>query len=221
MTVYETLDYFHLQITGKKAIDEMKSPRLIKSHLHHFLLPEQLQNGKGRIIYMFRNPKDVVISLFKLFAWTRQLDEGENMFGRFFDSFVEGTAYACPWPKHVLGYWERKDDGHVLLLRYEDVIKDMPAAIRRIAKFLGRTLTDENVANIADHCNIVNMRNNDKVNLSYWKNIGYVNFEENESQFINKGHPGTWHEKLSPEQAAKMDKLIREVEDAGLQIVQT
>lgn len=33
------------------------------------------------------------------------------------------AAYACPWPKHVLGYWDRKDDPHVLFLRYEDVVK--------------------------------------------------------------------------------------------------
>ncbi|XP_060576816.1 sulfotransferase 1E1-like isoform X2 [Ruditapes philippinarum] len=88
---------------GKKTIDEMKSPRIIKSHLHHFLLPEQLRKGKGR--------------------WTHQLDEGDNMFGRFFDSFVDGTAYACPWPQHVLGYWEKKDEPQVLFLRFEDVVK--------------------------------------------------------------------------------------------------
>ncbi|XP_060556050.1 amine sulfotransferase-like [Ruditapes philippinarum] len=206
---------------GKKTIDEMKSPRMIKSHLHHFLLPEQLRKGKGRIIYMYRNPKDAVISLFKLFKWTHQLDEGDNMFGRFFDSFVDGTAYACPWPQHVLGYWEKKDEPQVLFLRFEDVVKDMPAAIRRIATFLGRTLTNKDVANIAENCSIEKMRNNKEVNYSYWQDIGYVDCKPGESHFINKGQPGTWHEELTQEQIAKMDKLIKEVEDAGVTVVHT
>ena len=63
----------------------------------------------------------------------------------------------------------------------------MAAAIRRIAKFLGRTLTDNDVTNIADHCSIVKMRENDKVNVSYWQDIGYVDFKPNESHFINQG----------------------------------
>ena len=41
---------------------------------------------------MYRNPKDVVLSLFNLFAWTHQLHEGENTFSGFFDSFVDGTG---------------------------------------------------------------------------------------------------------------------------------
>ena len=32
-------------------------------------------------------------------------------------------GYACPWPRHVLEYWERRNDKNVLFLRYEDVIK--------------------------------------------------------------------------------------------------
>lgn len=204
---------------GKKVIDEMKSPRMIKSHLHHFLLPEQLQKGKGKIIYVVRNPKDVVVSFFRLLKWTNQLDVEENMFDRFFDSFVNGTAYACPWPKHVLGYWQRKDDPKVLFLRYEDIVKDMHSAIRRIANFLDRNLSDEDVSKIADHCNVQNMRANDMVNETYWKEIGYVSSDD--ISFINKGQPGKWHEKLSPEQITKMDELIREVENAGLNIVKT
>ncbi|XP_060579886.1 sulfotransferase 1B1-like isoform X2 [Ruditapes philippinarum] len=130
-------------------------------------------------------------------------------------------AYACPWPQHVLGYWERKDAPQLLFLRFEDVVKDMPAAIRRIATFLGRTLTDKDVSDIAEHCSIEKMRNNEEVNYSYWQDIGYVDFQPEESHFINKGRPGTWHEKLTPEQNAKMDKLIKEVEDAGVTVVHT
>ncbi|XP_053378999.1 amine sulfotransferase-like [Mercenaria mercenaria] len=196
----------------------MKSPRMIKSHLHHFLLPEQLQNGKGRIIYLVRNPKDVVTSFYNFMA--DQLVEGDRVFENFFDGFVNGTEFACPWPRHVLEYWSRRDDPNVPFFRFEDVVKDKPAAIRRIADLLGRTLTEEDVTKIADHCLVDNMRVNDKVNFSYWKDIRYVN-ENAKGAHINKGEPGAWHAVLTQEQSARIDEMMHELDGSGLEIVHT
>ena len=66
-----------------------------------------------------------------------------------------------------------------------DVLKDLPGTCRTIARFLGRTLTDDQVARICDHCSVDNMRNNDMVNLSYWKTIKKTN---SVGGFINKGN---------------------------------
>ena len=35
---------------GVKMVEALPSPRFIKSHLHHFLLPEQLRNGRGKVL---------------------------------------------------------------------------------------------------------------------------------------------------------------------------
>ncbi|XP_060569469.1 sulfotransferase 4A1-like [Ruditapes philippinarum] len=77
---------------GVKYADQMKSPRMIKSHLHHFLLPIQLQEGKGRIIYIARNPKDIATSFFRLMKWLGGLKDDENTFENFVDAFVNGTG---------------------------------------------------------------------------------------------------------------------------------
>lgn len=34
---------------GVKMIEKLQSPRFVKCHLHHFMLPEQLINGKGKV----------------------------------------------------------------------------------------------------------------------------------------------------------------------------
>uniref|UniRef100_T1HI69 Sulfotransfer_1 domain-containing protein n=1 Tax=Rhodnius prolixus TaxID=13249 RepID=T1HI69_RHOPR len=44
------------------ALDNMTSPRYIKSHLPPQLLPKQLWTVKPKIIYIYRNPKDVAMS---------------------------------------------------------------------------------------------------------------------------------------------------------------
>lgn len=205
---------------GLKYIEEMKPPRMIKTHFHHFLLPEQLQKGKGRIIYIARNPKDVVTSFFRLMQWDDLLSDNDNTFDAFVEGFIDGTEYACPWPRHVLEFWDRRNDRHVLFLKYEDAIRDMHATIRRIADFLGRDLTDEDVNKIGEHCKVDNMRNNPAVNGMYWTEIKQMNFES-EGRFINKGKPGTWREVLKPEQSSKIDEMIEEVAKSGLIIEQT
>jgi hypothetical protein len=55
-----------------------------------------------------------------------------------------------------------------------------------IANFLGRTLSEDDVTRIMEHCHVDQMRDNDKVNMSYWRDIKYVN-DNSEGGFINKG----------------------------------
>ncbi|KAL4225036.1 hypothetical protein ACF0H5_015731 [Mactra antiquata] len=205
-------------IQGIEVLEQMKSPRMIKTHLHHFLLPEQLQQGKGKIIYSVRNPKDSVISLYKLFHWINELER--DSFDDFVEEFINGTGFACPWTRHVLEYWNKRNDDNVLFLKYEDISKDRPATVRTIAKFLGRALADDDVQKISDHCSIDNMRNNKMTNWSHLHRFKKLN-EESPGRFINKGKLGGWHEVLTDDQSSRIDKMIDEVEQAGLKIAHT
>ncbi|XP_045170293.1 sulfotransferase 4A1-like [Mercenaria mercenaria] len=205
---------------GIQPIKDMRSPRMIKSHLHHFLLPRQLREGKGRIIYIARNPKDVATSFYKLGVYGSELVEEHKTFDQFIDGFVNGTEYACPWTRHVLEYWERRNDGNILFLKYEEIVRDKPSTIRQIADFLGRELSSKDVDRIVEHCHVDNMRNNPMVNGSYWNDFKHMNFQS-DWRFINQGRPGTWHEKLTPEQSKMIDSLIKVTEKSGLFFEQT
>lgn len=46
-----------------KAIDHMSSPRVIKSHLPFYLLNPDLLD-KSKVVYVARNPKDVIVSYY-------------------------------------------------------------------------------------------------------------------------------------------------------------
>ncbi|XP_053373334.1 amine sulfotransferase-like [Mercenaria mercenaria] len=200
---------------GVKFVEQMPSPRMVKAHAHFDFLPEQLQNGKGRIIYLARNPKDVITSYFHLLQWLDELRDDNNTWTSFFNSFIDGTALHCPWPRHVLKYWERRNDSNVLFLKYEELVKDLPKGVRTIAKFLGKDISDENVARICDHCSVENMKKNDKVNLSYWRDVKKVN-DDAGGGFINKGKAGAWKHVLTQEESEKIDILLKEVEKSGL-----
>ena len=45
---------------GLKMIENFPPPRFVKSHLHHFMLPEQPRAGKVKIIYTARNLPDTL-----------------------------------------------------------------------------------------------------------------------------------------------------------------
>jgi hypothetical protein len=42
------------------------------------------------------------------------------------------------WTDHVKGWWDRsRGDGNVLFVHFEDMTRDLPAMICRVAAFLG------------------------------------------------------------------------------------
>ena len=51
--IIEVLDERFPFYGGIKMVEKLPRPRLIKSHLHHFLLPEQLRHGKGKVLYSY------------------------------------------------------------------------------------------------------------------------------------------------------------------------
>ncbi|XP_006840043.1 PREDICTED: amine sulfotransferase-like [Chrysochloris asiatica] len=64
------------------------SPRLFCSHIPYYLAPKGLKNKKAKIIYVYRNPKDVLTSYFhftKFVATLEDVDTIEQFMRRFLD----------------------------------------------------------------------------------------------------------------------------------------
>ena len=50
--------------------------------------------------------------------------------------------YWLPWPRHVHGWWRwAQERPNVLFLHFEDMKRDLPAVVDRVAQFLGCALT--------------------------------------------------------------------------------
>ena len=63
--------------------------------------------------------------------------------------------------------------------------QDKRGTIKKIAEFLGRPLTEEDIDRIVEHTSLQYMKTNDKVNLSYIEK--YRDTDKSEGAFINKG----------------------------------
>ncbi len=111
--------------------DQGGPPRAFKSHK----FGGDIQPG-CRYIAIIRDPKDVAVSFFHFFkGW--YFEPGAISLDAFIrEFFLFGSDSGRYWP-HLISWWNRRADEDTLLLCYEDMKADLPAAVRRVADFLG------------------------------------------------------------------------------------
>nr|CAD7460375.1 unnamed protein product [Timema tahoe] len=91
----------------------------------------------------------------------------------------------APYWAHINEGWKRRHQPNVLFLFYEDINKDLPGTVRKVAQFLNKSLSEEQVAQMSQHLNIENFRRNPAVNMDFLKEVGLLN--SGEQSFIRKG----------------------------------
>ncbi|XP_077254649.1 sulfotransferase 1E1 isoform X1 [Temnothorax americanus] len=188
---------------GYEVIAKMPSPRFIKSHFPFSMLPGLLDVG-CKVVYVARNPKDVATSWYHLnCAIKTQGYIGD--FATFWDYFENSLTPWSPYWAHLKEAWALRNNKNLLFMFYEEMTHDFPKAIKKVAKFLNKTYTDEEVSKVVDYLDIKNFRNNPMVNYSELKACGIIA----EESFVRKG--GTnWKNIFTTEINAKADKWIEE-----------
>eukprot|EP00090_Calanus_glacialis_P045776 TRINITY_DN8712_c0_g1_i6.p1 TRINITY_DN8712_c0_g1~~TRINITY_DN8712_c0_g1_i6.p1 ORF type:complete len:325 (+),score=130.36 TRINITY_DN8712_c0_g1_i6:23-997(+) len=186
-----------------KAEQQVGQQRLIKSHLPIGLLPPDLLE-KCKVIYVARNPKDVVVSYYHHHKLTKSVDL-DLQFSDFVKFFMKELLVEDPYMAHVKEAVALKDNPHVKFLWYEDMKRDLPAAIRDVARFLGKELKEPEIAALADYLDVKNMKKNPAVNHQDRHQRGV--FAEGES-FIRQGVAGGWKKYFDEELEKTFDEWI-------------
>ncbi|XP_050534781.1 sulfotransferase 1B1 [Daktulosphaira vitifoliae] len=193
-----------------EQVENMPSPRFIKTHLPSQLLPQKLSIVKPKIIYVARNPKDMCVSYYH---YCKLIHGLHGSFDEFCELFIKGKTPIGPIWNHILRFWEKRDETNLLFLKYEDMKKNLKGAIRQVASFLAKELTEEQVLALEDHLSFNNMRKNPALNLKpilaiMEKSEGS---EDNpDEQFIRKGKVGDWKNYMSEELSVKFDKFTED-----------
>ena len=107
----------HVFISGLSEIEKRKNQqRFIKTHLPFHLLPDQISEKNAKIIYIHRDPKDMMVSYYffariltfinyigtlKEFAWQVMLNKVP--YGPYFDHLNNYLTAAQNQPKKVRG----------------------------------------------------------------------------------------------------------------------
>ena len=164
----------------KKVLPTMDEPRMFKSH--DPFAPYMLG---GRVAYILRDGRDAMVSLYNYRTQMAHIDEP---FGEFLRKTLEGRYAYGPWHEHVAGWLDHGGDPAVLIVRYEDMLKDPGAQAKRVLQHFGLDASDQRVARSVERSNI------DQVNK------GFQRYAANKGRKMTGGlggGKGRWREMYS------------------------
>lgn len=188
--------------------------RFVKTHLPYHLLPDALKvNKSAKIVYTMRNPKDMAVSLYHYCLLAHRAN---CTFEEFLELFLEDKWVYGSVSKHMLEFYKRRNEPNILIIKYEDMKRDLPSVIRKCAEHLEitRALTTDDITAICDYVKFDKMQKNSSVNLEsiiFKDPIVKENIDMNmygKVKFIRKGQIGDWQNYLSADTNDKFDKWI-------------
>ncbi|KAM4568111.1 sulfotransferase 2B1-like [Fundulus diaphanus] len=189
-----------------EIVDRLTSPRALVTHLPYSLMPPSFHASKAKVIYVMRDPKDVLVSSYYFHQMAAFLED-PGTFDEFLGKFLEGRVPFGKWTEHVKSWKSAELGDRILFITYEEMVQDLPASIRRISDFLRSNLSDEVIQKIAEHCSFRSMKANDMSNFSHVSNQ-YM--DTNKSSFFRKGIVGDWKNHFSSEQLIRFVSVINE-----------
>lgn len=180
------------------------SPRLFTSHLPYYLVPKDLRNRRGKVIYVARNPKDVMASFYHFEHMISQAQESPN-FEHFLKKYLAGHVFAGTWFDHVRGWYANREDFNFLFITYEELILDLRSAVIKICKFLGKQLDDQELDKVVKQSTFKSMKVDPKTNA-----MPGDFFKKDKENFFRKGTIGDWKNIMTVAQSEMIDKIYQE-----------
>uniref|UniRef100_A0A1B0GNG5 Sulfotransferase domain-containing protein n=1 Tax=Phlebotomus papatasi TaxID=29031 RepID=A0A1B0GNG5_PHLPP len=182
----------------------------LESHLQAPLLPKQLWTVKPRIIYVARHIKDVAISFYHHY---RNIHHFSGSWQDFFDIFMKDRVMFAPYHTHVYNFWQMRNEENILFLTYEEMKRDHPSVIRKTAHFLGKSLNDEQISELADYLSFSKFSKNPRVNLDIYVDKFQKDLQttlpDADFRFVRKGVIGSYKEEMPKEIIEAFDRWTR------------
>ncbi|XP_051980322.1 sulfotransferase family 3, cytosolic sulfotransferase 2 isoform X1 [Xyrauchen texanus] len=201
---YEQMPWLEFR-EKEKDYTSRPSPRLFCSHLHQHMVPKGLQ-GKGKIIYVMRNPKDVMVSYFHFSKNMKTLDSSES-YDEMLEKFFTGLMVGGCWFDHIKGWITNKDKYAILFLTYEEMIKDLRSVILKICGFIGKNLSDAAIDKVVETATFNHMKKDPTANYEFLsENVT----NQPQGLFLRKGTVGDWKNSLTVAQNEKFDQVYQE-----------
>ncbi|XP_004674151.1 PREDICTED: amine sulfotransferase-like [Condylura cristata] len=197
-----------------------------KAVVEHQLLSESIYKRKKietgeillRIVYVYINPKDVLISYFYFSIFLHCHEASENI-ETFMKQFLNGNVVGSLWFDHIRGWYEHRHHFNILFMMYEKMKKDLKNSVSKMCKFLGKELNEEDMDSVVRQATFQNMKHDSLANYE-------MVLEENpelirkEGSFLCKGIVGDWKTHLTVEQSERFSKIFQvKMKDTPLKFI--
>lgn len=185
-----------LYVVPERDLLACPRPRHIKSH-------EAYDARYRRVVYVVRDPRDVLISAYHYSVKTRAITE-ELGLEAFAARSVAGDFRRQPdWGEHV-GSWlgARLGSDQFLLLRYEDLLSDTLGAAERLAAFLGVGRSEDQLRAAVQRSSAAELRRQEEQDPHAWVAMRGTRADR---PFVRAARAGQW-------QGALSEHLLTEIE---------
>ena len=183
---------------SNRALKRTPRPRFIKSH-------QYFDHRYRRIVYIVRDPRDVMLSYYQFQKKYRQIDDNFPL-EQYVDRYVAGRLGSEAWGSWYenVASWvmTRGKDSDFLLLRYEDLIEDTPRELARLANFLGVDASPDRLKTVTELSNAETMRKLEKQDADVW--VGTRNRRQ-DIPMIGVATSGGWRKRLPETCVAKIE----------------
>ncbi|KAM4834009.1 sulfotransferase 2B1-like [Thomomys bottae] len=189
-------------------------PRLLTTHLHATALAPALMKSKARVVYVARNPKDVLVSFYHFHRVANFLPD-PGSFDDFLDEFLKGTGFFGSWFEHVKGWLRLQQDLTMLPITYEELYQDPRGTIQKLGSFLQHPVGPAEEELILEHSSFSFMSQSSVANYSL---VSTHIIDQSRGKFLRKGVVGDWREHFTPEQNEKFNAVYQtKMKDSGLE----
>ncbi|KAH0500474.1 putative alcohol sulfotransferase [Microtus ochrogaster] len=202
--IWERSPWVESQI-GYPTLINQEGPRLISSHLPFHLFPKSFFSSKAKMIYVIRNPRDVLVSGYFFFHKTNLVKNPGSLI-KYFEWFLKGNVVYGSWFEHTRAWLSMRERDNFLLLSYEDLKQDTRGTIEKICDFLGKKLEKDELDLVLKYSSFQVMKENKMSNFS----ILPENLMTNGLNLMRKGSTGDWKNHFTVAQAEAFDKVFQE-----------
>lgn len=153
------------------------------------------------VIYIVRDPRDVVISAADHYGLT--IDQAVEMMA---DKMTRGRGMPgntvsermSSWSDHVKS-WTAWKHSPLQVLRYEDMLADPLGRLGGVARKLGISQDEDRIRRAVEFSSFKTLQKQEAES-------GFIEKSVNSQRFFRSGRAGGWRDKLSPHQAAAIER---------------
>ncbi|XP_069104802.1 amine sulfotransferase-like [Argopecten irradians] len=200
-----------LDFNEMEMLKNMPSPRIFATHMTFDRLPKQAREGKGKILAVFRNPKDVVVSLH---TFIKKLDHSDIIasWDGLIKFFLTGKMVYGSWFDHIKAWEKTKKEykgDNIMYLIYEEMKQDLRSHVEKMASFLGADTGKEFLDQVTEKCTFGNMAAEATKTFKpsdQWKEVTSTKT----LPIYRKGQIGDWLNHFTVAQNEYFDKVYEE-----------
>jgi aryl sulfotransferase len=227
LAVAEFSPWLDLRVPPKEiklpTVEAQTQRRILKTHLP---IDALVFSPKAKYLYIGRDGRDVLWSMYNHHVnanadWYAALNDTPGRVGPLIepppadirdywhDWMARDGHPFWPFWQHLRSWWAIRELPNVMLVHFNDLKRDMPGEMRRIAGFLDIRIDESRWPQIVEYCSFDWM----KQHASKCVPLGGAFWDGGAETFINKGTNGRWAETLTAEESAAYE--ARAVQELG------